>query len=99
MQIGETYDLHFNESRFGSGHRSITVMTVGRKWITGIDHSTLVIGKIAAHEWQQHKPRLTCTTPRQQAIRIEKRIKIFRRLGVAFAKKTVKRFAQELRTV
>jgi hypothetical protein len=58
MNIGETYDLHFNESKFGSGHRSFTITKIGHKWISGVDPSTLITGKLILSEWDAHKPRL-----------------------------------------
>ena len=99
MQVGETYDLHFDESKFGSGHRSIMVMKVGRKWITGMDPSTLTVGKIALLNWELSKPRLMKTTPRQQAARIKGQRDLFKRLDIKFARMAIKRFLTDLKGV
>ena len=97
MQVGEVYDLHFNESRFGSGHMFIAIMAIGRKWITCVNPATLTTGKVLVVEWNSHKPRLMSLTPTQLASHLAKQSAAYHRMNIKHARKAVKRFNKELR--
>ena len=98
MNVGEVYDLHFNESRFGSGHRFVAITAIGRKWITCINPATLTTGKVLVAEWNGYRPRLMSLTPMQLASRLARQSAAYHRMGIKHARKAVKRFNKELRS-
>lgn len=99
MNIGEVYDLHFDESRFGSGHRSVAIMAIGRKWIMCVNPATLTIGKVLVAEWNRYRPRLLQISPNALANRLAHQSAAHHRMNIKHARKAIKRFNKELRSV
>jgi hypothetical protein len=95
-QFGETYRLSFDGGPFGAGYRYLIVMNVGRSWITLIDPALLKTGKIHISQWSAYRPALQPVSIRKAAIRVEKRMKLYRKLGLHFPK-AVRPFVKRLR--
>ena len=95
---GESYRLRFDDGPFGSGNRYIVILAVGRRWVRVVSPATLTTGKIASDDWRASQPVLLPIPAQKVARRIEKRARLFRRLGMAFPKKTIRRVIEQLRS-
>ncbi len=66
---------------YRNGWRCYLVISEGRKHIRLLDTARLETVRLSLTDWRQAKPRPIDTSPRRLAIRLEKRVRLFRRCG------------------